>query len=122
VPILNVEIVGSLETSDEVTLAQRIADAAGEVFGAPPRSTWIRLRVLPATHYAENGGADPNVRPVFVQVMKRLVPAGDELRTEVAPLTEAIAAAYDRPPENVHVCYEPAATGRQAFGGAIVGE
>ena len=121
-PILNVEIVGEADAAGEDSLAQRIADAAGGIFGSPPRGTWVRVRILPARRYAENEGAEPGVHPVFVHVVKRSVPPEEELRAEVAALTEAIAAACERPAENVHVCYEVAAAGRQAFGGTLVDE
>jgi hypothetical protein len=38
-----------------------------------------------------------------------------------AGITEAIAGCLGRPPERVHVRYEPAAAGRQAFGGNLAG-
>ena len=121
-PILNVEIVGEPEVGGERSLAQRIADAAGGIFDSPPRGTWVRVQVLPPERYAENDGAEGGVRPVFVHVVKRSVPADKALRAEVAALTVAVATACGRPAENVHVCYEVAAAGRQAFGGTLVDE
>lgn len=116
-PILDVDIVGAAD----LDLAQRIADAAGRVFQTPPGETWVRLR-SPAA-YAESGGTLPEgVRPVFVSVLKARPPAGEALVLEVAALTDAVAQACGRPPENVHVIYEPAAHGRIAFGGHLAGE
>lgn len=62
VPIVEVEIV----TDDEpgVTVAQALADGLGAALGAPAGSTWVRLRTLPRSGYAESGGAlDPAIRP-----------------------------------------------------------
>ncbi len=116
-PILDVDIVGAAD----LDLAQKIADAAGQVFHTPAGETWVRLRSPDA--YAENGGTLPEgVRPVFVSVLKAQPPTGEELALEVQALTEAVAHACGRPPENVHVLYAPAALGRVAFGGRLVAE
>ena len=119
-PLLEIEIIGQPGTIDKGVLAQRLADAAGDVFDSPPQSTWVRVRILDPIEYAENGGADFAPRPVFVKVTKRLNLEGASLADEVKRLTLAIAAVCDRPPENVHICYEAPAAGRQAFGGEIV--
>ena len=114
-PILDVDIVGAAD----LDLAQKIADAAGQVFHTPAGETWVRLRSPDA--YAESGGTLPEgVRPVFVSVLKAQPPTGEALALEVSALTEAVAHACGRPPENVHVLYEPAAQGRLAFGGSLV--
>ncbi len=119
-PILEIEIVGEPDTDRDTALAQELAEVAGEVFDARPGSTWVRLRVLEPSGYAENGGTFPGVRPVFVSVLKRENPTGDELDVEARRLTEEIARVCLRPAENVHVRYEPPGVGRQAFGGRIV--
>jgi phenylpyruvate tautomerase PptA (4-oxalocrotonate tautomerase family) len=116
VPILDVEVVGAREEG----LARRIADAAGAVFGTPPGRTWVKVRFLPRRDYAENGAALPHdVRPVLVRVLKADAP--EDLAAEVRALTAAVAAAAGRPPENVHLLYEPWGRGRVAFGGNLVG-
>jgi phenylpyruvate tautomerase PptA (4-oxalocrotonate tautomerase family) len=119
-PLLEIEIVGAVEASAGETLAQRLADATGRVLGSPPQATWVRVRTLRPEEYAENEGGPAGVMPVFVKVTKRSTPPGDTLQTEVRQLTEAIAKICGRPRENVHVAYEPAAAGRQAFGGTLV--
>jgi phenylpyruvate tautomerase PptA (4-oxalocrotonate tautomerase family) len=119
-PLLEIEIIGPLEATEPAALAQHLADAAGAVFGSPPQSTWVRVRTLDRSAYAENGGGDPAVRPVFVKVTKRSNPEGASIADEIKRLTLAIAEACGRPPENVHVCYEAPAAGRQAFGGELV--
>ena len=116
-PILTVEIVGPAPRG----VASRIADAAGEVFGAGPGTTWVRLHRITSADYAENGGGPPRgVRPVFASVLKRGVAGGPALEREAAALTAAIAKAVGRSVENVHVVYEPPAAGRLAFGGRLV--
>jgi phenylpyruvate tautomerase PptA (4-oxalocrotonate tautomerase family) len=51
-PIVDVEIVGSESVGRD--LAARLAEMAGQVFGSPPASTWVRVRLLPRHLYAEN--------------------------------------------------------------------
>jgi phenylpyruvate tautomerase PptA (4-oxalocrotonate tautomerase family) len=120
-PILDVELIlapGETPVSD---LAARIAEAAGEVLGSRPGGTWIKLRFVEAGLYAENGGAPTGVYPIFVSVLKSALPAGEALQTEISRLTDSIARVCDRPAENVHIIYQPAAGGRIAFGGKLVG-
>jgi phenylpyruvate tautomerase PptA (4-oxalocrotonate tautomerase family) len=117
-PILNVEIV----TSDpiEAGLTTRIAEVAGQVFGGPAGSTWVRLRALPPEQYAENGTTSPaGWHAVFVTVLKAQRPSGPVLQAEVRALTDGIAHVCGRPAENVHILYEPDARGRIAFGGEV---
>ena len=117
-PIVDVEIVTS-EILDS-GLAARIADMAGQVFGGPPASTWVRVRSLPQEHYAENGTVSPEGwRAVFVTVRKAQRPTGSALEAEVRALTEGVARVCGRPVENVHILYEPDAQGRIAFGGGL---
>jgi phenylpyruvate tautomerase PptA (4-oxalocrotonate tautomerase family) len=119
-PILEIEIVGDPAAGTRDGLAQRIADAAGRVLGSDPQETWVRVRLLPADHYAENGGAPTGIAPVFVSLLKRRNPEGKELDLEVANLTTAIADACGRPRDNVHILYDPPGAGRQAFGGRLI--
>ena len=57
---------------------------------------------------------------MFVFVLKARLPPLAERQREVAQLTEVIARACRRPPENVHILYLPEGSGRMAFGGQIV--
>ena len=118
-PILNVDFVGPLPDNVKRVLARRIADAAGTVLGSPPRRTWVRVRFVTADEYAENEGAEPGVFPVIVSVLEADPPQGDDLAGEALRLTEAIAAACNRPAENVHLVYDAPARGRVAFGGRL---
>ena len=120
-PIIDVELVCDEDESVPTVSAQALADAAAAVFGSPPGRTWVRLRRLPATAYAENGvRLAPANRPVFVTVLKAHPPTGDALAMEVTALTDAIAAETRRPSTEVHITYSAPAAGRQAFGGRVV--
>ncbi|MBC8327646.1 MAG: hypothetical protein H8E31_02760 [Planctomycetes bacterium] len=120
-PILEIEIVTAAEEALEADLAERLAAAAGAALGAPPGRTWVRLRELPRTRYAEDGAArEEAVRPVFVSLLLADPPAGADRGAALAALTAAIAGACRRPVENVHVLLLPAARGRVAFGGELL--
>jgi len=122
-PVLDVEIVVEDAGALDASLAAKLADAAGEVFGTVAGTTWVRLRSLPRGQYAENGGGPPQgVLPVLVSILLADSPTGSELRSQVHHLTAAIAKVCERPPENVHLFYQPSARGRVAFGGKLVGE
>ena len=120
-PILDVEIVLQPGESLHPELAGELADRAGEVFGAAPGTTWVKLRAISAEHYAENQTGRPaDVYPVFVSVLKAKLPPLNERQREVTQLTEAVARVCRRPPENVHILYLPEGAGRMAFGGTLV--
>jgi phenylpyruvate tautomerase PptA (4-oxalocrotonate tautomerase family) len=103
------------------SLTQTLADAAGRVLGTSPGRTWVRLRSLALTNYAENEApVAADAAPVFVTVLHAHPPQGDALATEVAALTQAVATCLGRPPALVHVQYAPPGAGRQAFGGTLV--
>jgi len=120
-PILQVEIVDNPGATLASGLAQRLADEAGRVLGAAPGTTWVTVNQIPSTRYAESGGdAGPGYRPIFVRVLKRVLPEGPARTSEIAALTDAVAGVCGWPAGQVHVIYEPPALGRVAFGGAIV--
>ena len=58
-PILDVEIVLEPGESLRPELAGELADRVGEVFGAAPGTTWVKVRAIPAEHYAENQTGHP---------------------------------------------------------------
>lgn len=118
-PIVDVELVAPPATASGS--AQALADALGAVFGTPPGRTWVRVRTLAATDYAENQTTvDTEALPVFVAVLHLQPPEGEQRAREVAAVTSAVAACLGRSPARVHVQYAPAAAGRQAFGGTLV--
>jgi phenylpyruvate tautomerase PptA (4-oxalocrotonate tautomerase family) len=120
-PILEVEIV-TLEADPILPagLTQSLADAAARVFSAPQRTVWVKLRVIPPAHYAENGGTPGGVYPVFVTVLRSRVPEGSALEGEIFELTNAIATVLNRPETNVHISYQADGAGRAAFGGKLI--
>jgi len=119
-PILDVEIVGSLPDDVAQGLAEQIAEAAAEALDSGPQGTWVKLRFLAEGQYAENaGGPAQGVEPVFVSVLQASVEEGSQLAERVSGLTKAIAGACGRPAENVHIILEPPAAGRIAFGGKL---
>jgi phenylpyruvate tautomerase PptA (4-oxalocrotonate tautomerase family) len=122
-PILDVQIV--LRPGEELplNLASAIADAAAPVFGAPPGNTWVLVKALPASAYAEDSSPPgEGIFPVFASVLKARLGPIEKLKEETLRLSKAIATACQRPPENVHILYEPEGMGRMAFGGRLVTE
>jgi phenylpyruvate tautomerase PptA (4-oxalocrotonate tautomerase family) len=120
-PILTVEIVGEVSASAPQPLAQALADVAGAVLGSPPGRTWVKLRTLPAAHYAENDApVAADEWPVFVTLLHREPPTGPALEREVRALTDGLARVLQRAPDRVHLEYLPAAAGRQSFGGRLI--
>lgn len=119
-PILDVEVVLRPGESLRPTLAADIANRAAEVFGSPPGRTWVKLHLIQANHYAEDGQTAVGRHPVFVSVLKSQPPSPEIMPAEVEQLTHAIAEACARPADNVHLIYQPAAVGRVAFGGRLV--
>lgn len=115
-PILNVEIVGELYNPG---LARTLADAAGPILDSKPAGTWVKLHMMPEMDYAENG-VPTNNRPVFVSLLAaKEMSAGR--RAEVArQISASFAEIMHRPAENIHILFEPEATGRMAFGGKLV--
>jgi phenylpyruvate tautomerase PptA (4-oxalocrotonate tautomerase family) len=123
-PLIEIErVVADADAAPAVPpgLAQACADAAARVFGSPPGRTWVRLRMLPASAYAENDAAPAaEDLPVFVTVLHAHAPEGDALAAQVRALTDAIAVVLAVDTRRVHVQMAPAGAGRQAFGGRLV--
>jgi len=120
-PIVDIEFVRTAKASTTLPAAAALASAIGRVLGTPPGRTWVRLRTLDASRYAENDApVAADELPVFVTILHAHPPVGDALATEVADLTTSIAECCRCPAERVHVQYAPAAAGRQAFGGRLV--
>lgn len=119
-PIVDVELVGSGPLAPDLpaVLAKRLA----LVFGGAASGTWVKIRRLDASHYGEgDGGPGPDVLPVFVSIVRADMPSDSDLGSEISKVVDVVADACRRPAENIHVIYEPAARGRIAFGGTIVG-
>lgn len=121
-PILTVEIVLRPNEVVSPTLAADCAESAAAVFDSPLGHCWVRLRLTPTEHCAENGGGPPpGVYPVFVTVLHIHLPEGEALAEEARRLAVALAGPCDRPSENVQILYLPEGAGRMAIGGRLMG-
>jgi phenylpyruvate tautomerase PptA (4-oxalocrotonate tautomerase family) len=128
-PILDIEIVAPDSTPVlPANLTQSLADEAAQVFSAQAGTVWVKTRIIPLAHYAENNETPAGTYPVFVTVLKsraraersRNIQEGSELKNEIARLTQVIAKVLNRPETNVHIFYQPDGAGRVAFGGKLV--
>jgi phenylpyruvate tautomerase PptA (4-oxalocrotonate tautomerase family) len=121
-PILDIErVLPDGEEAVPAGLAAVLADATGRVFGSAPGRTWVRLRALPASAYAENGTTlSSDALPVFVTVLLAQPPKGDALAAQVRALADAVAQALHIEATRVHVQLAPPGMGRQAFGGTLM--
>jgi len=120
-PIVDVELVCLSEREPLPVSASALASALGAVFGSPPGRTWVRVRFLSSSAYAENEReVGLEQLPVFVTVLQAHWPVGEALTQQVHQVTQAIASCLSLPSERVHVQYAPEAAGRQAFGGNLV--
>ncbi len=115
-PIADVTIIGDAP----LDLAPRLADAIAKSLDAPRGHTWVRVHRVASHDYAEDGGVEEGVRPVFVDLLRRTLPDGDEERAStLRAVAEAVALVCERPLANVHVVSEAPAAGRVAFGGRV---
>jgi phenylpyruvate tautomerase PptA (4-oxalocrotonate tautomerase family) len=119
-PIVDIEIVLRPGESLPGDVAAALADNLGRIFGSPQNGTWVKVRVIPDLYYAENGGKEAGVYPVFVSILKANVPDSEEMQREVGAITAAVAQICTRAPELIHIVYQPEGKGRVAFGGRIV--
>ena len=119
-PIVDIEIVLTPDETIPPEMASELADQLGEIFGSSKNGTWVKVYGNDRIHYAENGGKEPGVHPVFVSILKARLPAAEEMQREIDAIIEAIAQICKRDPASVHVIYQPAGKGRVAFGGKIV--
>ena len=120
-PIVEVEIVRESEAKLTTGIVRLLADALGQAFCSAPGHTWVKLRHLSSTEYAENEAiVQASELPVFVTVLHAHLPQGEALTAEVRAVTLAIANCLGCASDCVHVQYAPPAAGRQAFGGTVV--
>jgi len=122
-PIIDIEVItGEAGTSmPDKRRLQQLTDELGDLFHSEPANTWVRLRSLDETAYAENQSESPAaVLPVFVNVLKAQLPDASTIRREMAEVAKAVARTLERPMENVHVVYAPGASGRIGFGGVLM--
>ncbi len=116
-PVVDLTVVGG---DDDPSLAQRVADAVGEALGAEPGRSWLTLRRVRESDYAENGSTLGGAPPVFVTVTLRELPDARERGMIASSLAMAAGAALGRPADRVHVFFAAEGAWRVAFGGALV--
>ena len=122
-PIVQIEIVAQPNEPFPTGLAARLADELGALWASPPQGTWVKIALLDARLYAENGGGPlPGIAPVFVTVLKAHLPVQELLRAEVSAVAQIVAACCGRLLEQVHVLVLPPGAGRIAFGGVLMPE
>ena len=121
-PIVDIEVVAG-EADSEVIAKERsqlLADELGSLFGSEPGGTWVRLRSIDQSAYAENRApVGAEARPTFVNILRAETPERGALRQEMKKVAEIVARTLDRPRENIHVLYAPDASGRIGFGGVL---
>ena len=100
-PIVEIEIVLKPDEIIQGITVEELANQLGGIFNSPKGTTWIKIRALERDHYSENGGTPDGVFPVFVSVLKSMLPGRDEMQKEVEMITGAVAQTYRRPSENV---------------------
>ena len=87
----------------------------------PSAQTWVRMRSLARSDYAENGISDvQGLRPTFFSVLKAKAPLIKTLRAEIQQLPQEIARITGHRTENIHILYLPPAVGRISFGGTLI--
>ncbi|MFZ9683577.1 MAG: tautomerase family protein [Cephaloticoccus sp.] len=119
-PLIEIEIIGP-SRSVPAPLTRQLADALGEALGTSPASTWVRLRTLPASRYAENGTARPLGRKaIFVTITHRQLPTRAQLKREASEVSRIVSTLCNRPADLVHIIYQPPGAGRIAFGGRLI--
>jgi hypothetical protein len=120
-PIIDIELVCESELEFAKVSARNLADVLGHALSSEPGRTWVRVRFLTSSDYAENQVSVSNDElPTFVTVLHAHPPTGEGLIAEASLITEAVAQCLARLPERLHVQYAAAGAGRQAFGGHLV--
>jgi len=119
-PIVDVEIVLRADEAIPEGMVSELADELSKIFHSARGKTWVKVHPFAADQYAENGGKPGAFFPVFVMVMKSELPSFEDMQNEAARISGVVAQICGRPPENVHVIYQPEAKGRVAFGGKFV--
>ena len=119
-PIVEIEITRKQNESIPNDLAASLANELGAILNSPDGTTWVKLHELQESHYAENNVSQNNIHPVFINIIKSVLPETSVLEKEVIQITKIVAKLCNRPPENIHIIYEPEGRGRVSFGGKLV--
>lgn len=119
-PIVDIEFVSEIP-GDQTVLTGALANAIADALQTGIAQTWVRLRSLPRSCYAENGVEDPpGAGAVFVAITKRFLTDEARLAEEAERVCAAIAKVSGRAKEHIHIIYEPPGNGRIAFGGKLL--
>jgi len=89
-PIVDIEIVLKSDEAIPSEMVSELADHLGEIFNSSKNGTWVKVRGLSEANYAENGGKEAGIYPVFVSVLKSRLPNSDEMQREVDFITGAV--------------------------------
>jgi len=120
-PILDIEVVLAAKQAIDPSWAQSIADIVGDVLGTESGRTWVRLRALAPSQYAEQGTEPPATpHPIFVSILQSHLPDLERKRQLAERLAHAIGRVCGRAHENVHILWLPEGVERVAFGGALL--
>lgn len=120
-PIIFVDLVRDSSLPHKPGLAASLADGLASVLGKDPERTWVRLKYVEPGEYAEGGGGPgPEVMPVFVRLVLARLPDMDQRQRLASEIAGKVGELLGRPYQNVHIIFEPEATGRVAFGGKLV--
>ncbi len=121
-PIVTLEYVQSDENDriDPITL-QSLTDSLGALFTSPPGNTWVSVRYIDRTEYAENETKVPaRVKPTFVHILLRTLPEENQLLVLADKAASTVAKVLSRQQENTHIIFAPEGYGRVAFGGKLI--
>ncbi|MBL6991336.1 MAG: hypothetical protein ISR65_16250 [Bacteriovoracaceae bacterium] len=118
-PILDVQIIGDCDFLKD-GIAQKIANKAGEILGTSDGRTWVKLEYLSQENYAENGLSSNELRPVFIELLKRDNPTDEEKESIAENFAIEIGKLLNRPQENIHTYFLPEGFKSMAFGGKLI--
>ena len=119
-PVIDIEIVLKTDEAISAEMASQFADELGTIFGSSKNGTWVKVYGTTESFYAENGGKQADVYPVFVSVLKASLPDSEEIQREIDAIVAAVAKICKRDSAFVHVIYQPEGKGRVALGGKVV--
>jgi hypothetical protein len=120
-PIVDVQFVLPHGATLPEGAAKRLANAIGAALAVPDGGLWLRLQVVPANQFAENGDeVRSDELPVFLTVLHANPKEGAELQAEATALAKAVAETLAMPRTRVHIEYAPPGAGRVAFGGNLI--
>jgi phenylpyruvate tautomerase PptA (4-oxalocrotonate tautomerase family) len=121
-PIVTIECVVSADFEHyDSSFTQRLADRLGVIFESEPGTTWVKLKYLTQSNYAENDtSTNGSMEPTFVSILLRSLPSEATLERIAHDVSTEVSSVLARPSTNTHVFFEPEGLGRVAFGGVLL--